>query len=116
MNAPSEPTEASPPEAETHTARSHHVVARILTVVGVLLLVVSVLANFVKREALDQSHLRTTSKRALLDARRPALRERGRQERPHREAPIGPERTGWSDRRRGGGGSAARRPASHTPA
>ena len=67
MSAPSDPTETSTPEAESNTARSHHVLARILTVVGVLLLVVSVLANFVKREALDESHLRTTSKALIAD-------------------------------------------------
>jgi hypothetical protein len=67
MSAPSDPTETSTPEAESDKARSHHVLARILTVVGVLLLVVSVLANFVKREALDESHLRTTSKALIAD-------------------------------------------------
>ncbi len=55
---------ATPPTA----SRSHLVTARVLTVLAVILTVVSVLANFVKREALDSSHFRTTSESFIADA------------------------------------------------
>src|SRR5262245_48880905 len=52
-------------------ARWHLVLARTLTVVGILVLVISVLANYVKREALDSSHFRETSRMLVAD---PAIR------------------------------------------
>jgi hypothetical protein len=47
--------------------KGHPVLARSLTVVGVLLVVISLLANFVKREALDSSHFRSTSRALVAD-------------------------------------------------
>jgi hypothetical protein len=38
-----------------------------LTVIGILLVVISVLANYVKREALDESHFRTTARQLVSD-------------------------------------------------
>jgi hypothetical protein len=43
------------------------VLARVLTVIGVLLVVVSLLANFVKREALDPDQFRETSEALIAD-------------------------------------------------
>jgi hypothetical protein len=51
--------------------RGHTLLARAFTVIGIVLLVVSVLANFVKREALDTSHFRSTSRALIAD---PAIR------------------------------------------
>ena len=45
------------------------ILARTLTVLGILLLVVSVMANYVKREALDESHFRSTSRALIADNR-----------------------------------------------
>jgi hypothetical protein len=46
-------------------SRTRIIVARILVVLGVLLLVVSVLANFVKREALSEDQFRDTSQELI---------------------------------------------------
>jgi hypothetical protein len=43
------------------------VAARVLTVLGILLVVVSVLANYVKREALDNSRFQSTSRQIVAD-------------------------------------------------
>lgn len=51
--------------AVRRVSRTRIIIARILTVVGVLLVVISILANYVKREALDQDRFRETS-RALI--------------------------------------------------
>jgi hypothetical protein len=51
----------------TAASRRRLVLARVLTVIAVLLAVVSVLANFVKREALDESQFRETSRALIAD-------------------------------------------------
>ncbi|HXY83945.1 MAG TPA: SHOCT domain-containing protein [Gaiellaceae bacterium] len=61
-------TVAKESESGSEPKRSHHVLARTLTVIGVVLLLISVLANFVKREALDKSHFRATSRALIADA------------------------------------------------
>jgi hypothetical protein len=66
------PTPAPAAAAAAHASRTRLVVARVLTVVGILLVVISVLANFVKREALDSSHFRDTSRALIAD---PAIRD-----------------------------------------
>ena len=48
-------------------SRRRLIAARVLTVVAVLLVVVSALANFVKREALDRSQFRATSRQLIAD-------------------------------------------------
>ncbi len=60
---------AAPPASPPHTgpARWRIITARTLTVVGILLLVVSVLANYVKRTALDESNFRGTARALIAD-------------------------------------------------
>jgi hypothetical protein len=48
-------------------SRRRLIAARALTVLAVVLVVVSVLANFVKREALDESQFRSTSRQLIAD-------------------------------------------------
>jgi hypothetical protein len=55
------------PPAPHGPSRTRIILARILTVVGILLVVISVLANYVKREALDESHFRTTARQLVSD-------------------------------------------------
>ena len=50
---------------ETEGLRARIIAARILVVVGIVLLVVSSLANFVKREALDEETFRQTSQELI---------------------------------------------------
>jgi hypothetical protein len=52
---------------ETRASRRRLVLARLLTVVAIVLIVISVLANFVKRVALDSSHFRKTSHALIAD-------------------------------------------------
>lgn len=59
------PPPASPPR--TAPARWRIITARTLTVVGILLLVVSVLANYVKRTALDEGNFRDTAQALIAD-------------------------------------------------
>ncbi len=59
---------ATGPVDPSTASRSHLIAARILAVVAVLLTVVSVYANFAKREALDPSHFRETSRKLIADA------------------------------------------------
>lgn len=54
-------TPSSQATPERRVSRTRIVTARVLVVLGVLLLVVSILANFVKREALDNETFRNTS-------------------------------------------------------
>ena len=61
---PAQPVAAAAPIG---ASRTRLVVARILTVIGILLVVVSVLANYVKREALDTSQFNHTSRRLVAD-------------------------------------------------
>src|SRR5262245_58935856 len=63
---------ASPPTTpdavpQPVASRRRLIAARALTVLAVLLAVVSVLANYVKREALDASHFRETSRELIAD-------------------------------------------------
>ena len=60
-------TEGEDMTNETEAFRARIIAARILVVVGIVLLVVSLLANFVKREALDEETFRQT----LAGAHRP---------------------------------------------
>jgi hypothetical protein len=54
------------PETPSHgPSRVRIVVARVLVVIGVLLLVVSLLSNWVKREALDKDQFRSTSEELI---------------------------------------------------
>ncbi len=53
--------------ATARTSRGRILLARTLTVIGILLLLVSVLSNFVKREALDESQFRDTSRALIAD-------------------------------------------------
>src|SRR5262245_13172569 len=48
-------------------SRRRLIAARALTVLAVMLVVVSALANFVKREALDRSQFRHTSRQLIAD-------------------------------------------------
>jgi hypothetical protein len=50
-------------------SRGRLILARTLTVIGVLLVVISVLANFVKREALDPAQFRDTSRQLVANDR-----------------------------------------------
>ena len=54
-----------PPTGPPHRLRG--ILARLLVVLAVLLTVVSLLANFVKREALDEDHFRQTSEELIAD-------------------------------------------------
>jgi hypothetical protein len=54
-------------KAEHGPSRTRIIIARTLTVIGILLVVVSALANFVKREALDESQFRSTSRALIAD-------------------------------------------------
>ena len=56
---------ASPPQ--TGPARWRIITARTLTVIGILLVVVSVLANYVKRTALDEGNFRDTARALIAD-------------------------------------------------
>lgn len=53
--------------AGARTSRGRILLARTLTVIGILLLLVSMLSNFVKREALDESQFRDTSRALIAD-------------------------------------------------
>ena len=64
--APSGVPAPVPPPAH-RAGRGRIVLARVLTIVGVLLAVVSLLSNFVKREALDSSQVKDTSQALIAD-------------------------------------------------
>lgn len=55
------------PAPRSGPARWRIITARTLTVIGILLVVVSVLANFVKRTALDEANFRTTARALIAD-------------------------------------------------
>jgi hypothetical protein len=59
----------APPAAKAASgpSRKRIILARTLTVIGVLLVFISVLANYVKREALDESRFRSTSRALVSD-------------------------------------------------
>jgi Short C-terminal domain len=62
------PPPAGPAEPVEGTAsRRRLIFVRLLTVVAILLIVISVIANFVKREALDSSRFRGTSRALIAD-------------------------------------------------
>jgi hypothetical protein len=63
----SETSAPSAPPPRTGPARWRIITARTLTVLGILLLVVSVLANYVKRTALDESNFRGTARALIAD-------------------------------------------------
>jgi hypothetical protein len=62
----------SPPPPPPVASRGRLILARVLTVVAVLLVVIFALANFVKREALDESRFRSTSRDLIAD---PTIRD-----------------------------------------
>jgi hypothetical protein len=66
---PSSPPTASDADPRPVASRRRLIAARVLTVLAILLVVVSVLANFVKREALDESQFRDTSRELIADPR-----------------------------------------------
>ena len=67
------PDTSAPEPVDTPTAsRKHLIAARVLTVLAVVLTVVSILANFVKREALDPNRFRETSAAFIAD---PTIRD-----------------------------------------
>jgi hypothetical protein len=53
------------PDSPTTPSRSRIILARVLVVIGVLVLVVSLLSNWVKREALDRETFRSTSQELI---------------------------------------------------
>jgi hypothetical protein len=65
---PQAPSEQAPARA----GRGRIVLARTLTVIGILLVVVTILANFVKRTALDESHFRDSARMIVAD---PTIRD-----------------------------------------
>ena len=70
MGAVPEPPPTAPPLPPTPRPPAGSlriVLARVLTVIGILLVVVSLLANFVKREALDPGEFRETSEALIAD-------------------------------------------------
>jgi hypothetical protein len=67
--SPAAPPAAPPPAA---AGRGRLILARLLTIVGVLLLVVSLLSNFVKREALDSANVEATAQELIAD---PTIRD-----------------------------------------
>ena len=64
------PPPAPPPSSGP--SRTRIIIARVLTVIGILLIVISVMANYVKREALDTSNFRGTSRQLIAD---PTIRD-----------------------------------------
>ena len=62
-----DPNTASRRAARQARRRSGSSLARTLTVIGVLLVVVSALANYVKREALDEGRFKSTSRAIIAD-------------------------------------------------
>jgi hypothetical protein len=57
----------APPPLSPGPSRKRIIFARILTVVGILLVVISALANYVKRGALDESRFHTTARQLVSD-------------------------------------------------
>ena len=60
-------TSAPSPPPPRGLPRWRIITARTLTVIGILLLVVSVLANYVKRTALDEGNFRGTARALIAD-------------------------------------------------
>jgi hypothetical protein len=65
--SPSEPAPERAVVAPRHPARWRTIVARLLVVLGIVFLVISLLSNFVKREALDKDHFRNTAADLIAD-------------------------------------------------
>lgn len=62
-----QPAQPAASPAPSGPSRKRLIAARTLTVVGILLVVVSALANYVKREALDSSHFHSTARQVVAD-------------------------------------------------
>ena len=62
-----QPAQPEAPPAPKGASRTRLIIARILTVVGILLVVVSVLANYVKRQALDSKQFHSTARQIVAD-------------------------------------------------
>src|SRR5262245_288459 len=60
-----EPAPASEPKPRRHISRGRAIAARVLVIIGILLTVISILASYVKREALDKDHFRNTSEELI---------------------------------------------------
>ena len=58
---------SAPPAPSRGPSRTRLILARILTVIGILLVVISALANYVKRGALDESRFHTTARQLVSD-------------------------------------------------
>jgi hypothetical protein len=65
MSAPT--GQPAAPRAPSGPSRTRIILARTLTVIGILLVVISALANYVKRQALDESNFRTTARQLVSD-------------------------------------------------
>lgn len=65
MSTPEAPAATSAPPDPSGPSRARIITARVLVVLGVLLVIVSLLANFVRREALDRDTFRTTSQQLI---------------------------------------------------
>ena len=57
--------EAPAPEPKHRVSRGRSIAARILVILGIVFLVISLLSNFVKREALDKDNFRSTSEQLI---------------------------------------------------
>jgi len=65
MTTTDEPTAAPVPAGPDGPSRTRIITARVLVVLGVVLVMVSLLANFVRREALDRDTFRDTSQQLI---------------------------------------------------
>src|SRR4029079_7343295 len=69
LNPPTPTAEVSAPAPlpVKRVPRWRSIVARLLVVLGIVFLVISLLSNFVKREALDEDNFRTTAEELIAD-------------------------------------------------
>jgi hypothetical protein len=58
---------SAPPVPPSGPSRKRLILARVLTVIGILLVVISALANYVKREALDSGQFHSTARQIVAD-------------------------------------------------
>jgi len=65
MSTPEAPADTPAAPAPSGPSRARIITARVLVVLGVVLVLVSLLANFVRREALDRGTFRTTSQQLI---------------------------------------------------
>ena len=65
LDPPIPPEEPPAPRPAHRVSRGRRLAARLLVFLGIVFLVISVLSNFVKREALDKGNFRTTSEQLI---------------------------------------------------